>query len=176
MKRLAKKRRKNRLSTSRGPTDRRSLKSTSPTLTRIPDVEMVEDVDVVAAVDVVEKVESTANAVIDQKANSVNAVRDQKANALNAARDRKATAPNVHQGKREMLLPVVEVIVEAVAVVVTAVAEEGEAAASRNLTWTRRLSLPWDRSVEIEKAKCEPGVNENMPGVLYSLLTFRAFL
>lgn len=179
-KRLAKKRRKNRLSTSRGPTDRRSLKSTSPTLTRIPDVEVVEDVDVVAAVDVVERVESTANAVRDQKANSVNAAKDQKANALNAVRDRKAIAPNVpnvHQGKREMLLPVVEVIAEAVAAVeVTAVAEEGEVAASRNLTWTRRLSQPWDRSVEIEKAKCDPGVHENMPGILYSLLTFRAFL
>lgn len=167
------------MSTSRGPTDRRSLKSTSPTLTRIPDVEVVEDVDVVAAVDVVERVESTANAVRDQRENSVNAAKDQKANALNAVRDRKVTAPNdpnVHQGKREMLLPVVEVIAEAVAVEVTAVAEEGEVAASRNLTWTRRLSQPWDRSVEIEKAKCEPGVHENMPGILYSLLTFRAFL
>lgn len=170
MKSRVRKRRKSRLSTSREPTDRRSLMSTSPSLTRIPDVEVAEDVDVVAAVDVVERVESTANAVRDQKANSVNAVKDQKANA---ARDRKVI---VHQGKREMLLPVVEVTVEAVAVEVTVVAEEGEAAASRNLTWTRRLSQPWDRSVEIEKAKCGPGVYENMPGILYSLLTFRAFL
>jgi hypothetical protein len=142
------------LSTSRGPTDRRSLKSTSPTLTRIPDVEVVEDVDAVAAVDVVERVESTANAVRDQRENSVNAAKDQKANALNAVRDRKATAPNVpnvHQGKREMLLPVVEVIAEAVVVEVTALAEEGEVAASRNLTWTRRLSQPWDRSVEVRQ-------------------------
>ena len=118
-------------------------------------MEVVEDVDVVAAVDVVERVESTANAVRDQKANSVNAAKDQKANALNAVRDRKAIAPNVpnvHQGKREMLLPVVEVIAEAVAAVeVTAVAEEGEVAASRNLTWTRRLSQPWDRSVEVRQ-------------------------
>jgi len=170
MKSRVMKRRKSRLSTSREPTDRRSSMSTSPLLTKILDAEVAEDVDVVAVVDVVEKVASTVNAARDQKENSVNAARDQKANAV---RGRKVI---VHQGKREMLLPAVEVIVEAVAAEVTVVAEEGEAVASRNLTWTRRLSQPWDRSVEIEKAKCEPGVYENMPVILYSLLTFRAFL
>merc|ERR1712013_139753 len=81
----------------------------------------------------------------------------------------------VHQGRREMLLPVVEEIVEAVVVEVIAEAEEEEAI-NKSLALLRKLSLPWDRSTKIVKAKCDPDMDENMSGILYSLLTFRAFL
>ena len=120
-----------RLYTYRGQIDRKSWTSTSPSLTKIPGVEVEEVVDVAAAVDVVEKEES-----------SVSAVRDQM---VSAAKDKKAT---VHQGRREMLLPVVEEIVEAVVVEVIAEAEEEEAI-NKSLALLRKLSLPWDRSIKV---------------------------
>jgi len=108
MRSRVKKRKKKRLSTYRGLTDRRSLTSTSPLLIRIRAVVVEEVVGVAADVDVVEKAGSTA--VIDKTANAV--------------KDKKAIA---HQGRKEMLLHVVEGIVEAVAAEGIAVVEEGVA-------------------------------------------------
>lgn len=121
-------------------------------------MEVEEVADVAAAVDVAEKVGSIASAAKDPM--------------VNAVRDKKAT---VHQDRKETLLPVVEEIVGAVVVEVTVEAEEEEAI-SKSLALLRKLSLPWDRSIKIEKAKCDPDMNENMSGILYTLLTFRAFL
>lgn len=114
-----------------------------------------EAADVVVAVDVVEiavKVESTVSVVRGQRENTVSVV-----NPVSALREKVESVLNVasavHQGKREMLLPAVEEIVEAVVDVVgTAVAVDVVAVASRNLTWTKRLSLPWDRSSKIDTA------------------------
>jgi len=153
-----KKRKRKRLFTYKGPTDRKSWTSTLPSLTRILGVEVEEVVDVAAAVDVVEK-----------EGNIVSVARDQM---VNAERDKKAI---VHQDRREMLLPVVEEIVGAVVVEATGEAEE-EGATSKSLALLRKLSLPWDRSIKIVKAKCDPDMYENISGILYSLLTFRAFL
>jgi len=146
------------LFTYKGLTDRKSWTSTSPSLTRILGVEVEEVADVAAAVDVAEKEGSIASAAKDPM--------------VNAVRDKKAT---VHQDRKETLLPVVEEIVGAVVVEVTVEAEEEEAI-SKSLALLRKLSLPWDRSIKIEKAKCDPDMNENMSGILYTLLTFRAFL
>merc|ERR1719431_1989967 len=153
-----KKRKRKRLFTYKGPTDRKSWTSTLPSLTRILGVEVEEVVDVAAAVDVVEK-----------EGNIVSVARDQM---VNVERDKKAI---VHQDRREMLLPVVEEIVGAVVVEATGEAEE-EGATNKSLALLRKLSLPWDRSIKIVKAKCDPDMYENISGILYSLLTFRAFL
>ena len=120
-----------RLFTYKGPTDRKSWTSTSPSLTRILGVEVEEVVDVDAAVDVAEKEGSTASAARDQM--------------VNAVRDKKAT---VHQDRKVMLLPVVEEIVGAVVVEATGEAEEEEAI-SKSLALLRKLSLPWDRSMKV---------------------------
>merc|ERR1712096_351862 len=147
-----------RLCTSREQTDKRSWTSTllSPRTITVVEAEAVE----VEAVEIAGTVEI---AVIVETAGTVETV----ASSVSAARGLKEKVANanvVHQGKREMLLPAVEGIVEAVAVVETAVVEEEEEAASRNLTWTKRLSLPWDRSSRSKKPKmCEHGVDENMP-------------
>merc|ERR1711881_481362 len=123
MRSRVKKRKKKRLSTYRGLTDRRSLTSTSPLLIRIRDVVVEEVVGVAAGVDVVEKEGSTA--VIDK---TVNAVKD----------------------KKEMVLHVVEGIVEAVAAEGIAVEEEG-VAINKSLALPRKLSQHWDRSMKILK-------------------------
>merc|ERR1712096_463466 len=144
--RVRKKRRK-RLCTSREQTDKRSWTSTllSPRTITVVEAEAVE----VEAVEIAGTVEI---AVIVETAGTVETV----ASSVSAARGLKEKVANanvVHQGKREMLLPAVEGIAEVVAVVETAVVEEEEEAASRNLTWTKRLSLPWDRSVKDRKAE-----------------------
>jgi len=128
MKSKVTKRRKRRWSTYRGLTDRRSSTSTSPLLTKILDVEVEEVVGVVAAVDVVGKVESSA--AIGKMASVASAVKDQK--------------EIVHQDRKEMLLPAVEEIVEAVVVVVIAEAEEG-GAINKSLASPKRLSQHWDK-------------------------------
>lgn len=155
MKKLARRKKRRRLSTSRELTDRKSLTSTLPSLTRMVVVVEAEAADVVVAVDVVEiavKVESTVSVARGQRENTVSVV-----NPVSALREKAESVLNVasavHQGKREMLLPAVEEIAEAVVdVVVTAEAVDVVAVASRNLTWTKRLSLPWDRSTKIDIA------------------------
>merc|ERR1740124_823288 len=144
----ARRKKKRRLCTYREQTDRRSWTSTSPLLIKTQAVEAVEDVDVV------EKEESSVSVVRGQKENSVNAARDPKESSASVVNVPKAI---VHQGKKVMLPhPVVEEeIAEAVAVEEIAVVEEivvvvaVEAVTNRNSTWTRRLSLLWDRSYEV---------------------------
>merc|ERR1719431_2161477 len=121
-----------RLCTYREPTDRRSWTSTSPLLTRILAVVAAEDVEEDAAVDVVGKVESSASVVKGQMENSVSVARDPRESTASAVNALKVI---VHQDKNVMLLPAVEGAVEAVT--------------NRNSTWTKRLSLLWDRSLEI---------------------------
>merc|ERR1711874_458648 len=121
MKSKVTKRRKRRWSTYRGLTDRRSSTSTSPLLTKI--------------LDVVGKVESSA--AIGKMASVASAVKDQK--------------EIVHQDRKEMLLPAVEEIVEAVVVVVIAEAEEG-GAINKSLASPKRLSQHWDKLYKATKA------------------------
>ena len=111
---------------------------------------MVEVEDVAVEVVAVDAEVTVVKAETVEIAGTVETVEtaESSASAARGLKEKVVNANVVHQGKREMLLPAVEEIVEAVAVVETVVVEEEEEAASRNLTWTKRLSLPWDRSVK----------------------------
>lgn len=138
--------------TYREPTDRRSLISTSPLLTKTLAVVAAEDVEEDAAVDAVGKVESSVSVATGLMENSVSAVIDPRESTASAVNALKGI---VHQDRKVMHLPAVEEIVEAVAVEKVVDVEEivvvvaVEAVTNRNSTWTKRLSLLWDRSFEI---------------------------
>merc|ERR1719154_423079 len=114
-------RRKRRLCTYREPTDRRSLISTSPLLTKTLAVVAAEDVEEDAAVDAVGKVESSVSVATGPMENSVSAAIDPRESTASAVNAPKVI---VHQDRKVMLLPVMEEIVAAVAVEKVADVEE----------------------------------------------------